>query len=147
MKNLIQKTASPKAVEITRKWYLIDLKGKTLGRAATKIANILRGKNKTNYSEHLDCGDYVIVVNAAEVKLTGSKETQKTYYSHSRFPGGLKSITADKLREKKPEMIIELAVEGMIPKNKLRKNIMKKMKIFAGPDHNLEAQQPETLEI
>ncbi len=144
---LTHKTHSPKQADIQRKWYLVDVKGKTLGRIATKIADILRGKGKTIFSNHVDCGDYVIIVNAAEVKLSGNKEQQKTYYSHSRYSGGLKAVTVEKLRENRPEEIIKRAVAGMIPATKIKKSILKKLKVFAGPEHNLEAQQPQNLEL
>lgn len=141
------KTFSPKKADLKKEWYLVDVKGKTLGKAATKIADILRGKNKPIFAPHVDCGDFVVVINAAHVKLTGNKITQKKYYSHSRYAGGLKEVRAEELMEKKPEMIIEHAVSGMIPKNKLRKDILKKMKVFAEAEHKHEAQNPKPLEI
>ncbi len=141
------KTYSQKPAEIKREWFIIDLKGKTLGKVATEIANILRGKNKPTFSPHVDCGDYVIAINAKEIKLTGNKLEQKTYYRHSQYPGSLKQITASKLKEQKPEKIIINAVNGMLPKNKLRKEIIKKLKVFPGSEHTHEAQKPKILEL
>ena len=141
------KTFSPKKEDITREWFLVDVKGKTLGRTATKIANILRGKNKAIFAPHVDCGDYVVVINAAHIHLTGNKLLQKKYYSHSRYAGGLKTIRAEEVLEKIPTMILEHAVSGMIPKNKLRQDTLKKMKIFAEEEHGHEAQNPKPLEI
>ncbi len=141
------KTTFAKKTDIDRKWYLIDAKDQTVGRLATQIANILRGKNKPIFSPHVDCGDFVVVINASEVKFSGNKEEQKLYYSHSGFPGALKSKTAAKLRTEKPTKILELAVRGMIPGNKLRKPIMSKLKLFPGEEHNHEAQKPEKIEM
>lgn len=141
------KTYSPKISEIERKWYVVDVKDKTLGHAATKIADILRGKNKPIFSPHLDCGDFVIVLNAKEVKLTGAKKEQKTYHHHTRYPGGLRSITAEKLLEKKPEMVVTKAIAGMLPKTKLRNHMLKKLKVYAGAEHENEAQKPTPLEL
>lgn len=141
------KTTFAKKEDIQRKWYLVDAKDKTLGRLAVEIAKILRGKNKPTFSPHIDCGDYVIVINAGEVKLTGNKEDQKKYYRHSRFPGGLKTIPVAKLRADKPTEILKRAVTGMIPRNKLRKNIISKMKLFAGSEHDHIAQNPEKIDF
>ena len=141
------KTYSQKPAEIKRKWFIVDLKGKTLGKAATEIANILRGKNKPTFTPHVDCGDYVIAINAKDIKLTGNKLSQKVYYHHTGRPGGLKTITAEKLQQKKPENIVIKAVEGMLPKNKLKKEIIKKLKVFAGENHNHEAQTPTKIEL
>lgn len=141
------KTFSPKKEDIKRNWYLIDAEGQVLGRLATKIANLLRGKDKVTFSPHMDCGDYVVVINADKVKLTGRKEYLKKYYSHSGFPGALKEITAEKLRVKKPTKILELAVKGMLPKNKLRDGMMSKLKLFEGAEHTHEAQKPETISL
>ncbi len=141
------KTYSPKLQEIERQWYIVDVKGKTLGKAATKIADILRGKNKPIFSPHMDCGDFVIVINASQIKLTGDKLRQKTYYHHTRFPSGLRAVTAGELIDTKPERIIESAVAGMIPRNKLKKDILSKLKIYPSDAHKHEAQQPKALEI
>lgn len=141
------KTYSPKKSDIERKWYLVDVKGKTLGKTATKIADILRGKNKPIFSPHVDCGDFVVVINANQIKLTGNKWLKKEYYSHSRYPGGLKKVRAEELLEKKPYKVFEKAVAGMIPKNKLNKEILKKLKVFADAKHSHQAQNPQQIEI
>ena len=141
------KTFSPKQQDITRGWYLVDVKGKTLGKVATRLADILRGKHKPSFSPHLDCGDFVIVINAKEIKLTGNKLTQKTYYHHTRYPNGLRAVTAGKLLETKPEKVIFSAVAGMIPHNKLKKDILSKLKVYGGSEHKHEAQQPKLLEL
>jgi len=148
MKSHLFKTFSPKAEEMERKWVLIDAKDKTLGRISTTIADILRGKNKVTYSPHLDCGDFVVVINAAEVKLTGNKMEDKEYNRHSRFPGGLKTETpATLIRRKQPERILEHSVAGMIPNNKLKKHILKKLKVFAGAEHDHAGQNPTPIEL
>jgi len=141
------KTTFAKKGEIDRKWYIVDAKDQTLGRISTKIANILRGKNKAIFSPHVDCGDYVVVINAKDVKLTGKKEEQKNYYTHSQYPGGLKTIPIARLRAKKPTEVLKKAISGMIPRNKLHKPILSKLKLFAGPEHTHEAQQPEPLTL
>lgn len=125
----------------------MDVKGQTLGKAATKIASILRGKDKPSFAPHVDCGDFVVVINAAEIKMSGNKAEQKTYYRHSRYPGGLKKETAAEVLQKKPERVLESAVRGMIPPNKLRSVIVKKLKIYAGSEHKHEAQQPEPINL
>ncbi|HEX68470.1 MAG TPA: 50S ribosomal protein L13 [bacterium] len=130
-----------------RKWYLIDAKGKILGRLASKIALILQGKHKPYYTPHLDVGDYVVVINAKDVKLTGKKEKEKKYYWHSGYVGGLKVRTAEELRAKKPEELIIHAVRGMLPKNSLGRKMLKKLKVYAGNEHPHQAQNPEPLEI
>ncbi|MFA5514898.1 MAG: 50S ribosomal protein L13 [Desulfuromonadales bacterium] len=135
--------ASPS--DIKKNWYVIDLDGLVLGRAATQIAHVLRGKHKPIYSPSVDAGDFVIVLNAEKVKLTGNKLADKMYHHHSGFPGGLKSVTAEKLLEKKPEQVIQKAVKGMLPKNKLGRQMFKKLKVYAGSDHPHEAQQPKPL--
>ena len=140
-------TKVAKKEEVTRDWYMVDADSKVLGRMATEIANILRGKKKPIYTPSVDTGDFVIVVNAEKVALTGNKLADKIYYSHSGFPGGLKSITAGKLIEKKPEDVIRKAVKGMLPKNKLARHMLKKLKIYAGSAHPHEAQQPKALDI
>lgn len=141
------KTYSPKQSDLKPQWFVIDVKGKTLGKVATKVADILRGKNKPTFSPHLDCGDFVIIINAQEVHLTGNKKLQKEYYHHSRYPGGLKTARAEELLARKPERILELAIAGMIPHNKLKKKILKKLKVFAGSEHNHQAQNPQLLEV
>ncbi len=141
------KTLVPKNNDIARDWFLVDVENKVLGRVATQIASILRGKNKPLFSPHVDSGDFVIVVNAEKVALTGNKLSDKIYYSHSGYPGGIKSITAGKLMEKKAEDIIRKAVKGMLPKNKLASHMLKKLKIYTGSTHPHEAQQPKSLQV
>jgi len=141
------KTYSVKAGEIKREWYLIDAEGKTLGRLASEIAKILRGKHKPIYSPHLDCGDYVIVINAEKIRVTGRKLDQKIYYRHSGYPGGLKSITLREQLAKHPERVIKAAVKGMLPKNRLGRKMLKKLKVYAGASHPHQAQQPKVLEL
>ncbi|MDX2346104.1 MAG: 50S ribosomal protein L13 [Legionella sp.] len=141
------KTFSAKATDIHRDWYIVDATDKTLGRMSTEIARRLRGKHKAEYTPHVDTGDYIIVINAEKVRVTGRKFKDKTYYSHSEFPGGLKSITFDKLQEKNPTRIIELAVKGMLPKNALGRDMYRKLKVYAGAEHSHEAQQPKKLVI
>ena len=140
-------TKVAKKEEVTRDWFLVDADSKVLGRMATEIANILRGKKKPIYTPSVDTGDFVVVVNAEKIQLTGNKLADKMYHSHSGFPGGLKSITAGKLIEKKPEDLIRKAVKGMLPKNKLARHMLKKLKVYAGSAHPHEAQQPKTLDI
>lgn len=133
------------ADQIERKWYVVDAKGMTLGRMATEIATILRGKHKPTFTPFLDCGDFVIVINAAQVVLTGNKLDQKMYRYHTGYPGGLKETTYRKLMITKPEKAIELAVKGMLPKNALGRQMYKKLKVYAGPMHEQAAQKPEPL--
>mgnify|MGYP006445130821 FL=1 len=140
-------TISAKKQTVTRKRNVIDAEDKTLGRMSTAIANRLRGKHKAEFTPHVDTGDYVIVINAEKVKVTGNKFTDKTYYHHTGFPGGIKSITFDKLIDKAPERIIESAVKGMMPSNKLSRAMLTKLKVYAGSTHPHEAQQPQILEI
>jgi len=137
--------AKPKT--ITRKWYLVDAADKTLGRLASEIATRLRGKHKPEYTPHIDTGDYIIVVNAEKVKVTGKKTTDKVYYHHTGFPGGLKSTTFDKLIDQKPTTVIEKAVKGMLPRGPLGRDMFRKLKVYAGSEHEHGAQQPEVLEI
>jgi len=139
----MKKTTMIKAEEAERNWVLINVDGKVLGKVAVEIASILRGKKKPVYTPHMDAGDFVVVVNAEKVALTGNKWSQKTYYHHSGYPGGIKGITAEKLLEKKPEEIIRKAVWGMLPKNKLGRKLIKKLKVYAGSEHPHEAQKPE----
>ena len=141
------KTFSAKAEEVKREWFLVDADGKTLGRLATEVASRLRGKHKPEFTPHVDTGDYVVVVNAEKIVVTGKKATDKLYHHHSGYPGGIKSISFDKLLVKSPEMIIEKAVKGMMPKNKLSRAMLSKLKVYAGNDHPHSAQQPTLLEI
>lgn len=140
-------TKMPKSHEIDRKWYVIDAEGKVLGRLATEVATVLRGKNKPFFSPHVDCGDYVIIINADKVVLTGHKLDQKLYRTYSGHPGGLKEVTYRKLMADKPELVVTKAVKGMIPKNKLGTAVIKKLKVYAGAEHPHEAQKPEVLEV
>jgi large subunit ribosomal protein L13 len=133
--------------EIERKWYVVDATGKVLGRVASEIARRLRGKHKPNYSTFMDVGDFVVVVNADKVRLTGKKWDDKIYYRHSGYMGGLKQMTAKEMLEKKPEELIRKAVRGMLPKNTLGRAQLKKLKVYAGADHPHEAQRPEPLDI
>ena len=137
--------ASPSTVE--RKWYVVDAEGKTLGRLASEVANVLTGKNKPIYTPHIDTGDYVIVVNAEKVKVTGKKLDQKIYYHHSEYVGGMKEATLKEMMQKKPEFVITHAVKGMLPKGPLGRQMLKKLHVYAGPEHNHAAQKPETLDI
>ena len=139
---MIMKTYSLKKEEVQRNWFVVDATDRVLGRVATKIADKIRGKDKPTFTPHTDGGDYVIVINAEKIKVTGSKFNNKMYYRHSLYPGGLKSQTFKELNEKNPERIIEEAVKGMLPKNKLGKSIIKKLKVFQGPNHDHESQQP-----
>ena len=136
------KTYSLKKEEVQRNWFVVDATDRVLGRVATKIADKIRGKDKPTFTPHTDGGDYVIVINAEKIKVTGSKSNNKMYYRHSLYPGGLKSQTFKELNKKNPERIIEEAVKGMLPKNKLGKSIIKKLKVFQGPNHDHESQQP-----
>lgn len=141
------KTYSQKPTEVTRRWILIDAAEAPLGRVATVIAKHLIGKYKPSYTPHIDGGDYVVVINAAQTVVTGNKETAKIYYRHSGFPGGIKDAKLSEVREKFPERIIEAAVKGMLPKNKLSPERMKRLRIFAGSDHTHTAQTPEKVEV
>lgn len=140
-------TYHPKPSEIEKKWYIVDLEGKTLGRATTEIARVLMGKNKPTYSPAVDTGDFVIAVNADKVKLTGNKLQQKMYYSYSGYIGGLKSINAEDLLQKDSTRVVEHAVKGMLPKNKMGRKLLKKLKIYRTSEHDHEAQKPEALDI
>ncbi len=141
------KTYMARPADIKRNWYVVDAEGKVLGRLAAEIATIIRGKHKPQFTPHMDTGDFVVVINAEKVKLTGKKREQKTYYWHTSHPGGLRKQTVDRLLEKKPEEVIRRAVWGMMPKNALGRNQMKKLKIYAGPEHPHTAQMPEPLEV
>ncbi|KTD13017.1 50S ribosomal protein L13 [Legionella jamestowniensis] len=141
------KTFSAKTHEVKRDWYVIDASDKVLGRLATEIARRLRGKHKAEYTPHVDTGDYIIVTNAEKVTVTGRKFKEKMYYHHSGFPGGIKATSFDKLQQKNPIRIIELAVKGMLPKNPLGREMYRKLKVYAGSEHPHTAQQPKQLEI
>ena len=144
---MIVKTYSAKPGEVERKWYLIDAEGIILGRLASKCATILRGKDKPQYTPHVDTGDFVVVVNAEKIRVTGGKELKKEYFRHSGYPGGLKSETLQEALAKHPERVIEHAVKGMLPKTTLGRAQGLKLKVYAGPDHPHAAQQPETIEM
>ncbi|MGA2465153.1 MAG: 50S ribosomal protein L13 [Thermodesulfobacteriota bacterium] len=141
------KTYQAKKEEVDHQWYLVNAEGKVLGRLATELAKILRGKNKPAFTPHVDTGDFVIVVNTGKVVLTGKKMKDKIYYHHTGYPGGIKEITAEKLLAKKPTEMLRIAVKGMLPKNSLGRQMLQKLKIYAGPDHPHEAQKPVPLEI
>ena len=141
------KTYSAKPGEVTREWYLVDAEGKTLGRLATQIADTLRGKQKPQYTPHVATGDFVIVVNAEKIQVTGNKLDQKRYYRHSGYPGGLRSRTLREQLERRPTEVLRVAVKGMLPKNRLARQQLTKLKIYAGPEHPHEAQAPTLLEV
>ncbi|WP_417359593.1 50S ribosomal protein L13 [Gallaecimonas pentaromativorans] len=141
------KTFVAKPETVKRDWYVVDAEGKTLGRIATEIATRLRGKHKPEYTPHVDTGDYIVVINAEKVVVTGAKSKDKMYHAHSGFPGGLKSISFEKLQAKKPEMIIEAAVRGMLPRGPLGRAMFRKLKVYAGAEHKHTAQQPQVLDI
>jgi large subunit ribosomal protein L13 len=141
------RTFTEKQEEIEREWYVVDAEGQTLGRLASRIAPVLKGKHKPTYTPHLDCGDFVIIVNAEKVRVTGRKLDQKFYYHHSGYPGGLKSISLRDQLDRYPERVLEAAVRGMLPKNKLGRRMVKKLKVYAGDSHPHQAQQPKTLEL
>ncbi|HOF12780.1 MAG TPA: 50S ribosomal protein L13 [Spirochaetota bacterium] len=142
-----QRTFSLKKSQIEKKWYIIDAEGKVLGRLAAEIAHVLRGKHKPTYSAHLDMGDNIVVINAEKILLTGKKPDDKEYFFHSGYPGGMKFVNIKKMLQKKPEYVLYHAVKGMMPKNKLSRNIMGNLKIYAGKDHPHQAQKPENLEL
>lgn len=141
------KTYSAKPHEVDQKWLLVDAKGQILGRMATEIATRLRGKHKPEYTSHVDTGDFVIVINADKVKVSGNKAKGKIYHTHSGFPGGLKSLSFEQLLEKTPERVIQLAVKGMLPRSSLGRAMFKKLKVYAGTEHPHGAQQPQTLQL
>ncbi|MEJ9210820.1 50S ribosomal protein L13 [Bacillus smithii] len=140
-------TYMAKANEIERKWYVVDAEGQTLGRLASEVASILRGKHKPTYTPNVDTGDHVIIINAEKIELTGKKLTDKIYYRHSQHPGGLKSRTALEMRTNYPEKMLELAVKGMLPKGSLGRQMFKKLHVYAGPEHPHQAQKPENYEL
>jgi large subunit ribosomal protein L13 len=144
---LSYKTKSAKPHEVKRQWFIVDAEGEVLGRMATRIAEVLRGKHKPSYTPHVDCGDFVIVVNAEKVRLTGNKLDAKIYDRYSGYPGGRKEATAREILNKKPEMIVENAVKGMLPKNKLGRQMYTKLFVYTGAEHPHMAQKPETLKI
>jgi large subunit ribosomal protein L13 len=141
------KSYMARPLEVERKWYVIDAEGRTLGRLASEIAKVLRGKNKPQYTPHVDVGDFVVVVNADRVVVTGKKAEQKVYRRHSGYPGGLKTRSYEQMMERRPEEILRKAVYGMMPKNRLARQQMRKLKIYAGPEHPHAAQNPQTLEV
>ena len=141
------KSYMAKPNEVERKWYLIDAEDKVLGRLATEVASILRGKNKPIYTPHVDTGEHVIIINADKIKLTGNKLKQKNYTYHTGYPGGLREIPYSLLMEKNPEKIIELAVKGMLPKNRLGRSMFRKLRVYRGTEHNHQAQQPEIYDL
>jgi large subunit ribosomal protein L13 len=141
------KTFNTKPTDIRREWYVVNAEGKTLGRLASGIAKVLKGKHKPYYTPHLDCGDYVIVLNAGKIRVTGKKLDTKTYYRHSGYPGGLKQVVLRTQLEKHPERVLKAAVWGMLPKGRLGRQIFKKLKVYAGTDHRHWAQKPKTLEV
>ena len=145
MNTLSYKTRSVKKEDLNRQWYVVDADGEVLGRLCTRIASVLRGKHHPEYTPHVDTGDYVIVVNAGKVRFTGNKENVKIYQNYSGYPGGLKELTASEIRARKPERLIEIAVKGMLPKNKLGNAMIKKLFVYAGPEHLHTAQQPKPL--
>ena len=141
------KTFSAKASEVSRDWFVVDASDKTLGRLASEIAHRLRGKHKAEYTPHVDTGDYIVVVNAEKVRVSGAKTTDKMYHHHTGYPGGLKSISFEKLIDKAPERVIQGAVKGMLPRNPLGRAMFKKLKVYAGSEHPHSAQQPQALNI
>ncbi len=141
------RTYSARPETVRRDWYVVDATGKTLGRLASEIARRLRGKHKPVYTPHVDTGDYIIVVNAEKIRVTGRKMTDKVYHWHTGYPGGIKSITLEKLLQKHPERVIERAVRGMLPRNPLGRAMFRKLKVYAGPEHPHQAQQPKPLDI
>ena len=140
-------TVSAKPAEVRREWLLVDATDKTLGRLASEIARRLRGKHKPEYTPHVDTGDYIVVVNAEKIRVTGNKMADKMYYRHTGYIGNLKSISLEKLLQKAPERVIETAVKGMMPRNPLGRAMFKKLRVYAGPEHGHQAQQPKTLEV
>ena len=141
------KTQSVNKERVLHDWYLVDADGKTLGRLSTQIANRLRGKHKPEFTPHVDTGDYIVVINADKIHVTGKKETDKFYYHHTGFPGGIRSVALGKMREKSPEKILENAVKGMMPRNRLGRAMLSKLKVYAGNSHPHSAQQPMVLEL
>jgi large subunit ribosomal protein L13 len=147
MNNNIQKTYAMKASEINKKWYVVDAEGKVLGRLATEIATILRGKNKPDYTPYLDMGDNVVVINAEKIVLTGNKADDKEYFRHSQYPGGIKFVNIKKYMKERPEFVVENAVKGMLPKTRLGRKIIKNLKVYSGSAHPHSAQKPEAINL
>jgi len=147
MRQIVQKTYATTPDVIERRWWVIDAQGMTLGRVASKVAPLLRGTHKAYFTPHLDTGDYVIIVNADKIHVTGKRMDQKTYYRHSGYPGGLKSLTLRELMEKVPNRALKLAIKGMLPKGPLGRRMYKKLKVYAGADHPHQAQQPQVLDL
>ena len=141
------KTYSPKTGEVDQKWYVVDAEDQILGRLATQIATRLRGKHKPEFAPHVDVGDFIVVINAEKIKVTGNKLDDKKYYRHTGYPGGIKEVNLRRVLETHPERAIQSAVRGMLPKNRLGRKLIKKLKVFAGPEHSHQAQNPETLEF
>jgi large subunit ribosomal protein L13 len=141
------KTFSAKPASVQRDWYVVDASGKTLGRLASEVARRLRGKHKPEYTPHVDTGDYIVIVNAEKVKVTGKKARDKKYYHHTGFPGGIRETDFQTLQDHKPERVIELAVKGMMPRNPLGRDMLRKLKVYAGGEHPHSAQQPQSLDI
>ena len=140
-------TYMAKTAEVERKWYVVDATGKTLGRLSAKVAAILRGKNKPIFTPHIDTGDYVVIINADKIKVTGKKLSDKIYYSHSDYPGGMRETNLAEMLAKKPEMVVELAIKGMLPKGPLGRQMITKLHVYAGAEHPHAAQKPEALEV
>jgi large subunit ribosomal protein L13 len=147
MKAQLQTTFSPKPGDIERAWFVIDAIDAPLGRLSSEVAQVLRGKGKPTYAPHVDGGDFVVVVNADKVYVSGNKETEKVYFSHSGYPGGLRAVSLEQVRRDHPERLVEQAVRGMLPKNRLGRQMMRKLKVYAGPDHPHEAQDPQPMEL
>jgi len=145
--NPVNKTYMANPQNVERKWYVVDAEGKTLGRLASKVAAILRGKHKPTFTPHVDCGDYVIIVNAEKIQVTGKKAKEKVYYRHSGYPGGQKATTFEQMIARRPERVLELAIKGMLPHNRLGRQMYRKLKVYAGPEHPHAAQKPEPLEV
>ena len=141
------KTFTPRAGDIERQWFVVDAEGKTLGRLASQIAHILRGKHKPTYSPHMDLGDHIVVINAETIRVTGRKAEQKVYYRHTGYPGGLRTTTYEDMLGKHPERILRIAVKGMLPNNILGRQMFKKLRVYAGPEHEHAAQQPQALSV
>ena len=141
------KTVSAKRATVNKEWVLIDAEGEVLGRLASKAAKILRGKHKTNFTPHVDCGDYVVIINAEKVKLTGAKLTDKKYFSHTGYPGGQNITTPEELLSKKPFAVVENAIRGMLPKNRLGRELFRNLYVYVGPEHKHEAQKPKKLDL
>lgn len=143
----MEKTYATKQGDITHDWYVVDAAGQTLGRLAARVATILSGKHKPIYAPHIDTGDFVIVINASQIAVSGTKLDDKVYYRHSGYPGGLTSITLRQMLDRRPQRAIRLAVKGMLPKNRIGRQMIKKLKVYAGPEHSHAAQQPQPLEL